>query len=259
MKISLLFCLYFSSVYGREEPSRAMESNEILLFDINTQVRKECKLSPAKYYVKKQYQRNDENEDEFVFYAARYNPSLVIDPKPYFPTSTRDEDNIARLECTRGYLDYLRVKLEARKCGLAKVLTILCMIEPHFHLVRKYIYSFLHKNVIAQKNKVIELLKRRKDNDEVDFLRKCRKLIGLENIAKPTAGAFAYLSAAHLTGYQNLVVDRYDSKKDKCVGEFLNFNVNDILTKKTKFDAKTGLIGDIDGTGHSSWWYFCTR
>ena len=110
-----------------------------------------------------------------------------------------------------------------------------------------------------QSNKVFDELKKHKNHREVKFLEKCSKLIGMYNIAPGGAG-LSYLKAAHLTGYQYLVVHRYDEKEDDCIGEFLNYKMNHIRRNDYKlFNVQTGLIDDKDGTGKMSFWYFCKR
>ena len=96
-----------------------------------------------------------------------------------------------------------------------------------------------------------------------NFLQQCHRLVGLLNIAHNPkdpenryAGAFAYISAAHRTGYQYLVVHRYNTANEKCQGEFLNYEI-DRIRKERLYDGKTGTIEQIDGTGYQAYWYFC--
>ena len=72
----------------------------------------------------------------------------------------------------------------------------------------------------------------------------------------PYTGVFAYLSAARISGLQYLTVQRYDSEKNECLGEFLDYGVNQVANL---FDEATGLIEHKDGSGFNSMWYFCRR
>lgn len=220
---------------------------------VNTQSKIECTLSPAKYYVKKKYYLNSHKEDEFLFAAASYESFTPgISPEPPFPTKPRDENNIAGLRCNRGFIEYVYVREGSRSCGIAKVLSTLCMLEPQLHSARQHISNLF----VTKENKVLTQLKRY--DREVALFQRCDKLIGLQNMPEETAVSFAYLSAAHLAGYKYLVVHRFDRLKDDCDGDFLKFKVNDIRRNKW-LDEETGLISDIEGTGYSSYWYFCRR
>ena len=261
MKIHLLVWFHFSCYHGNEfkliMTSKAMDTNEIRTFDINLKIRKECKLSPAKYHVKKTFHLN-----EFTFWASKY------EWYPQESSTTPDGiDMILTLgyaRCARGYIEMVQVNPKARKCGMAKELSTLCMLDPQINSnFRKYISHVLSQPK-SWTNKVLEELEQHQNNNKVDFLKKCFKLIGLFNKAKPYAGAFAYLSAARDTGFQYLVVRRYVSEETLCSAEeFLHYQVNHILTKKL-FNGKTGMIGDekgsgIPGSGYKANWYFCKR
>ena len=272
MKTTLVFCFYSSWYYGIDSfeysgpptaispptissslimPERAMKTNAIQEFHINKDINTECQLSPAKYFVKKQIDEEDENE--FVFYVARY--EAVIETRfsttsPDFPTT--GEGNIGVAQCTPGMIDLVDVEGLARRCGIAKVLSALCMLDPE-------IYS------MEEGNTALKMLNRHSEQEHAVSLKKCLRLVALENEADPYAGAFAYLKAAQHSGLQYLVVHR-DSvqylnpkiKKD-CHDKFLPpYEVNHILTANL-FKGNTGLIEDIAGSGRGATWYFCKR
>ena len=245
MRILYWIYFYLTCHYGKcakkwkEVPSKAMEANEIQAFDINTALKSQCTLSPAKYKVKKQFQANGFGEEELVFYAARYEEvTLGVSPEPTFPDFV---DSIASATCTPGSIDVVYVNPIARNCGISKVLSTLCMFDPHVHRVNR-------------KNKVYRRLQLFYTN--VAQLYNCDMLVGLQNTATPFTGGFAYLSAAQLSGLQYLTVQRYDSEKNECTGEFLDYGVNHA---KNVFDRNTGLIGNEPGSGYNSMWYFCKR
>ena len=260
MKIHLFICLHFSCYYGKWlnpwESSKAMHTHEIRAFDINLRVKKDCTLSPAKYHVKKVYL-----EDIFIFYAAKYEAFAQANPpKPdlgYMDIVGGNEDVLGYATCARGYIEMVYVLPPARKCGLAKVLSALCMMDHEINSngKRKYIGNVFTK---PYSNKVLEELDEDRDNDKVVFLEQCVRLIGLLNQADPQAAAFAYLNAARDTGFQYLIVRRDFYDEWICGDEFLHFEVNHILTKKL-FNAKTGLIDDEEGSGYNANWYFCQR
>ena len=249
--------------YGIEIPSRAMETNEIIELEINTNTRKGCTLFPPRYFLMKQYRVNEDKVDEFVFYAAKYESlpkSLVESSDPNnFPT--QGDDRIGRAICTHGMIDHVHVADKFRGCGLATVFSVLCMLDIQINSnTRKYF-----SRVFTTENKVLRHLKRYRKNEQADFLRRCHHLVGLLNIAENPkdpknryAGAFAYISAAHRTGYQYLVVHRFNTVKYKCKGEFLHYEI-DRIRDEHLYDGKTGKIDQIDGTGYQAYWYFCKR
>ena len=265
MKTALFFCFYFfcchvidsyytgSPISGPPTlPERAMKTNAIQAFHINTDSNTECPLSPAKYFVMKHFRINRFREDEFVFYAADY--SAVIETRfsiPDFPT--KGAAKIGQITCRQGMIDVVHINNHARRCGVAKVLSALCMLDPQIHSVE-------------EGNNAFRVLDRYMNNVQVDYLRKCLRLVALVNDAKPYVGAFAYLKAAHLSGLQYLVVRRntrelrrLPKRAKDCYGEFLEpYEVNHILTKNL-FDGNTGLIENIAGSGTASTWYFCRR
>ena len=70
----------------RYVPNGAMKTDQVLEFDINISEKKKCKLSPAKYFVKKIQRISPMGEDQLVFHAAKYESySLGISPQPIFP------------------------------------------------------------------------------------------------------------------------------------------------------------------------------
>ena len=172
MKILHSICFYLSCSYTKcskkwkEVPSKAMADNEIQTFDINTHIKTECTLSPAKYHVKKQFQVNN-FQDEFVFYAARYNDvDLEVSPQPPFPDHV---DSIGYASCTHGMIDVVYVNPLAQNCGIGKVLSALCMLDPQVYRVEK-------------RNKVYRRLQLY--YTDVAHLYNCDRLVGLRNTVR---------------------------------------------------------------------------
>ena len=65
-----------------------------------------------------------------------------------------------------------------------------------------------------------------------------------------------YISTAIKMSYEKIMIQLYDAKKQRCLPEFLLYEVTDIRNKKL-FDARTGLIEGKPGTGKGSVWNFC--
>ena len=236
MTVPLLTFIYISYCNGNEVPSREMAVDEIQAYDVNTVVRPDCKMNPAKYLVIKKLV-----DEGFTFFAARYD-SFTVGSSPISNFPIKGDNYIARAECIHGFIDYVYVKEVYRKCGISKVLSALCMFDSR-------LYS------VSDGNQVLRLVSR-SDKEEAKFLKQCVGLMGLEMVAKPFTGGFAYLSAAHLTGFKYLVVQRYDKGKDLCIDDFLKYEVANIRSDKL-YDGDTGLIEKIDGSGYKAKWHFC--
>ena len=236
MKISFLTFLCIAHYNGIEVPSKEMGVDEIQEYVVNTVARPACEMDPAKYLVIKKLV-----EEGFTFFAARYD-SFTIGSSPISNFPIKGDNYIARAECIHGFIDYVYVKEIYRKCGISKVLSALCMFDSR-------LYS------VAAGNRVLSIVSR-SNKEEADFLKGCVGLMGLEMVAEPFYGGFAYLSAAHLTGFRYLIVQRYDKGKDLCIDDFLKYEVANIRSDKL-YDGDTGLIEKIDGSGYKAKWHFC--
>ena len=90
-----------------------------------------------------------------------------------------------------------------RGCGIGKVLTALCLMDPR-------VYSLTQSKALSSSSEW--------SHANADFLKQCNRLVGLNMSAKdkrqPLSGGFAYINAAHYTGYHYFVVHVFDSGKD---------------------------------------------
>ena len=223
-------------------PVRALETNEIEVFDININ-RVKCALAPApaKYWIMKQTDPDDANG--FIFYAASYEAfTLGITSISKFP-KRRQAGHIGYAECERGMIYFVEVKETAQGCGIGKVLSSLCMLDPSIHKL--------------ENSKALASSAKEWTHGEAKFLEQCRRLIGLNMSSKTVAGGFAYINAAHLTGYQYLVVQVFDSDKSCVKDEFVRYEIHWIRAEG-KYNGKTGLIAGDKGTGKGANWLFCS-
>ena len=123
--------------------------------------------------------------------------------------------------------------VHARNCGLATVLTTLCMIDPELNV--------MDSTEINERFSEDEVL-------ENTIKSACKRFIGLTMSADPMSGAFAYFSAALNKNYNKFLI-RTDCAK------YIRYTWMDTETAKDKFDVTTGKIGGI--TGFMRQWFFC--
>ena len=125
---------------------------------------------------------------------------------------------VAVANCRSGHIDLVNVgttiNQDARMCGIATVLTELCLLDPEIHErgERNAAYKMLQRNQLELN---------------------CIQMVSLQMIAKPLTGANAYFSAAINTGFNKLVVfPRFSG----------TYNIYDTEIAKQNYDGKTGFI-----------------
>lgn len=231
-------------ILANELPSVPLATGGIQLIDIS-QNRETCKFKGGMYYVKKV-----RDDNEYTLYAV----SFVKEEIPFTKNSrkgsklTRYKNQLAYMECKLGWIDFVFVTTDARHCGISKVLSMLCMLDPDI-------------NKPTAENEVFQLLKRSKKEGPVKFLHDhCINLVGLDMQARDEIGrhdgGYAYINAASSSKYNYLVVQVFDREEDKCIEEFLNYQIS-WIKRDNLFNGTTGLIEDMEGTGYMATWYFC--
>ena len=245
IRIILLLAIMISKSLEKLHPLQPMNLDNIETFDISPTKKgmKKCTLDADTYKVMKIKKRGSKF-DHFGFYAITGNAFKEL-PEGHY------EDEIGFVFCNPGWVDEVYVDPRARECGLATVLTELCMIDPDIN-------QNTDRNIAY--NKIGGSLR---TNDEVksveNHLRSsCSSLIGLEMTSFPFSGAYAYFSAAVRMKYTHMVVQHYDSKFGGCGKRFKFYEVENA---KHYYDENTGRIedgkGDTEGSGHLARWYFC--
>ena len=126
-----------------------------------------------------------------------------------------------------------RDPINARNCGLATVLTTLCMIDPELNV--------MDSTEINQRFSEDQVL-------ETTVKTACHRFIGLTMAADPMSGAFAYFSAALNTNYDKFLI-RTDCEQDN------HYTWMDTKTARNQYDVNTGKIGGI--RGYMKQWFFC--
>ena len=129
---------------------------------------------------------------------------------------------------------------DARQCGIATVLTELCLLDPD-------IYEK------GEKNRAYRLLR----NHDVTTM-SCGQAVSLQMGADPKSGAYAYFSAASRTGYNKLVVNWPNS-------DYAQIAIYDTDHAKQAYNVETGIIEpcvicqntDIPCEAFQAKWIFC--
>ena len=190
----------------------------------------------------------------------------------------RYHKQIGYATCLHGWIDMVSVVPYAQNCGIATVLTELCLIDPN---INKNIQGNRAVKEIFRRNieETFSLESRTDDKmvrDVANHLRDhCSHLVGLEMKAKPLKGAYAYFSAAKRMGYQYMVVQFYDHARKRrsnpnsetpCGQKFKYYEVE---VAQGLFDPNTGNIedpiedidpeGSTSGSGDRAKWYFCRQ
>ena len=175
-----------------------MELDEVRKFKIDKNKKKECKLQPSKQgiieiEIKKEKER--EGPSKFIY-------KLV--GSDYLPKE-------AFLKCDYGYVEFLKTKGKAEKCGIGKIFTELCMNEKNLHQTS---HSGTNKNLGIQK--LNDYIKDSKDKPKFAKERKqlkafkkwskshCSEIIYLEMTANPPSNAHVYFNSAKASGFTEM-------------------------------------------------------
>ena len=126
-------------------------------------------------------------------------------------------------------------KVNARNCGIGKVLTELCMVDPEITRMGDDNYAF-------------DILK--DDNRKAYVKRYCSNFIALLMNDDGVAGGVLYLSAAFELGYTDMLIEVLDSDK-----EVVGYEGEKVEVAKRIFNPVNGQIGNIEA--YSVNWFFC--
>ena len=243
---ALLFIAYIALLsYTTLHPLQPMINGNTETFHVSSTKKrtKRCKLEADTYSVIK-IEDLTLREHYFNFHAITGTTFTKLESDHY-------ENEIGYALCNPGWIQMVYVEPKARDCGLATVLTELCLIDPDIN-------QNTDENTVYRK-----IDKRLERNDEVremeEHLRtSCSNLMGLEMTVTPFKGAYAYFSAAMRMKYQYMAVQPYDAELGHCGQKFKYYQVDQA---QQHFDENTGRIedgkGDTEGTGRKAQWYFC--
>ena len=176
----------------------------------------------TKYKVMKTEDTRGRGGKDLTFYVIQ-GPSHFI--KIYKDDKTCEQDlamykgQVACAKCTPGRVVKIKVIKDARRCGIATVLTELCFLDPDIHRkperrIYRSAYDILEEHGVETH---------------------CKKAVALSMHADPMIGAYTYFSAALRSGYNKLIVNWP-------FPEFAKISVYDTADAKKSYDPNTGRI-----------------
>ena len=264
---TILLSIFILQSHGKFDPLEPMTTGDTETFYIDStkktaDVGRRCLVNANTYKVRKTKQ----NGNQLKFMAILGNLPALKDSagKPVPDESITDafylSNQIAEAYCKIGYIRFVHVEPHARNCGLAKVLTELCLIDPD-----------VNRN--TDENWVISQLKAVK-NDQSSHLQELMKnrcvggLVGLVMSSDPLEGGFAYLSAAKNMLYSHMLVQFYHAENfaprenphepGPCEQKFGTYETS---VAQGLYNGDTGRIEDevigAEGSGEGARWYFC--
>ena len=192
---------------------------------------------------------NEDGEPILKFYAIHQTQFV---PEKEKPDTYQYKRQVGFAKCWHGHIESIvthNEPLDARKCGIATVLTELCMVDPKINQ--------RGKENLAEKQ--LEILERTGKSElrisgtlPESVLEDCKEIVRLKMSARPMDGAFAYFSAAKNLGFDKLIV-AYGTKR---------FAIYDTPIASQNYDAKTGHIGSccenrVCTGAWNSFWIFC--
>ena len=158
-------------------------------------------------------------EKQVIFFAIHGPTVFTKATAKGFSKSRRYVGQVGWIQCKHGKLERVEVNdspRNARRCGIASVLTELCFLDPD-------VYQEGDKSIAYKKLK------------EHGVETKCNKAVSLRMEANPKTGAYTYFSAATRLGYNKLIVNWP-------FPEFAKISVYDTADAKKSYDANTGRI-----------------
>ena len=174
---------------------------------------------------------------------------------------------IAGASCDIGKIRLHKVSRKARNCGIVKVLTQLCLIDPRVNQMddpnRAAHYLDDSRPVKAGFSSIVGIKQDLHANCEGGLM----GLLMKNDRARKVNGGFAYLHAAKDANYQRMVV-QYDDPVTQsnspipCVEKLAVYDTADVIRRM--YNKDTGLIEDdarVRDTRRekNDIWYFCRR
>ena len=198
----------------------------------------------TKYKVMKTKDTRGRGGKDLIFYVIQ-GPGHFI--KIYKDDETLEQDlamykgQVGYAKCAPGRVVKIEVIKDARRCGIATVLTELCFLDPD-------IYRKPERRIYRSAYDILE---------EHGVETHCKKAVALSMHADPMIGAYTYFSAALRSGYNKLVVNWPSVDFDK-------ISVYDTHEAKKSYDPKTGIIDPLmccnnekKCNAYKSDWVFC--
>ena len=260
-------------------PSKYMKDEETKTFIVDSREKINCVLVQSVFeatglkYQKIVYRvlkKENELEGRYTIFYAVAAPAFKKAIRKEHDIENTYENQIAYAQCQPGWIEQIWVNdgetedtepINARRCGVASVLTQLCLLDPE--IVK-----------LGKSNKALQKLE--KHETVLDAIQShCKEaFVGMIMSANPRDAAYAYFSAALREKYELMMVaERY---RDEYHGFPLrwklpesNFNYYDTKVAKEKYDPRKGRIGTCDCNAFGAiqqntechafegFWFFC--
>ena len=195
---------------------------------------------------------------QFQFFAIHgteeftLHPEEVLEPYLIFLRNAhRYVNQVGFAECHCGYVDRVDVNKKdkitpknARQCGIATVLSMLCFIDPEIHAMGEDNAGYIALG-LSESNEYRETADL--------FRKKCKKIVSLQMAANPKDGAYEYFSAATNTGFTKLAVLWWN---------FQRLAIYDTETARENYNKDSGSISPSGGNDNevlafNADWIFC--
>ena len=170
-----------------EHPTRPMRNGDHEIFKINRAKHPNCQLKENMYHVKKV-------EDKQVVLGKH---SIIVVFTAAVGWISGENQKIGHSSCSLGWITDVEVEQWARGCGIATILTELCLIDPDINNLQERANTVQNKSIFMLGNYPVTLGHIR------DY---CNALIGMIMLARPLSGAHAYFNAALRQGYNRMLV-----------------------------------------------------
>ena len=212
-----------------------MNTDEIRLFKIDKESKKDCKLPENEITVRKSVDLNLR-----TFEVVRYEQDAFI-------------------KCSSGYVDKLSAVGVTNNCGIGKILTKLCLMEENIHEVEnnKENQAVSEIRSWVEECKSQESCKEEDHQEELVELEKwvnaeCSKLVGLFMNSDTRGGGYVYFNSAIDTGFSQMFIKivHYDMyPKDSC---------RSVEVLKERYNADGEMVdGDDVVYVNRQFWFFC--
>ena len=211
-----------------------MKPEEIATFPILKKRRDKCHLKKRynEYYVQKEvagdirYHTGDRRyRTTNTYFWATLSKTFIPDKPKHLSPTRAYLDQVGYIQCVRGEIHQIWVNekpINARDCGIATVLTRLCMVDPDLTKVR------------GSRNFGIDLIDDEKTRTWM--LTGAEYFIALQMSANPVKGAYAYFSAAKKSGLTIFMTKGSRS----CLG--VDYLIADTKMAEKAFNKNTGEI-----------------
>ena len=211
-------------------------------FAINKLKNPSCQLTTGFVTTYRVMKMRSHDRSSLRFYAIHGTNHFTLNPAAgEDPAQSQIDDYIGQIAgafCRHGHIDLIKVSKKrnhnARRCGIATVLTELCLLDPE-------VYE------LGEGNSAYRVLQKHQRESN------CKQVVGMQMGANPLKGAHAYFTAAINTGFQKLIVVWWS---------FQRIAIYDTVIAKQNYDGNKGVIepccnNEFRCLAQDAHWIFC--